>query len=153
LLPGKEALCYELLSQPLHEELYRRQSFDFLDILTPGQRLLLSYDYVATQVEQGGFIQLLVNGYVGLLPEMPALLQKLGAEPMAALVDDVLKAYVTHHAHFKADISTQAFAALYSLLPEFSSLDARFRALNDETVTAICNYAKQHLDEFVTVVS
>ena len=58
---GQEDEFYDLLVQPLHEELYKRQTFDFLDDLSDGQQLLLTYDYVRTQVGQGGFIQFIQN--------------------------------------------------------------------------------------------
>src|ERR1700748_1448749 len=85
---------YDLLAVPLHEELYRRQTFDFLDDLSDGQQLLLTYDYVRTQVGQGGFIQFIQNGYIGLLPHMIEQLYMINVEGMAKVLDDVLKVYV-----------------------------------------------------------
>ncbi|RZA15885.1 MAG: DUF4375 domain-containing protein, partial [Proteobacteria bacterium] len=37
-----------------------------MDELSEGQQLFLAYDYLRTQVLQGGFLQFVVNGYVGL---------------------------------------------------------------------------------------
>jgi len=85
---------YDILAQPLHEELYRRQSFSFLDELSAGQQVLLSYDYVRTQVGQGGFIQFIQNGYISLLPQMVIWLDDMHITEMAAILDDVLKVYV-----------------------------------------------------------
>src|ERR1035437_2274111 len=82
---------YDLLTLPLHEELYRRKTFDFLDDLSDGQQLLLAYDYTRMQVGQGGFIQFIQNGYIGLLPSMIEQLSKIGADDMAKVLDDVLK--------------------------------------------------------------
>ena len=62
---------YEQLVLPLHEELYKQQDFSFIETLSPGQELLIRYDYVRMQVLQGGFIQLIQNGYVNLLLSMP----------------------------------------------------------------------------------
>jgi hypothetical protein len=68
LKDGEDREAYfDLLAQPLHEELFRRKDFVFLDDLSEGQQLLLSFDYMRQQVMQGGFIQLLQNGYIGLL--------------------------------------------------------------------------------------
>src|ERR1700748_1325267 len=91
---GNDEQLYDLLVQPLHEELYKRQTFDFLDELSDGQQLLLTYDYLRMQVGQGGFIQFIHNGYVGLLPSMIEQLYKEGADEMARVLDDVLKVYV-----------------------------------------------------------
>jgi len=140
----------ELLVAPLHEELYRRQDFNFLDELSMGQRLVLSYDYLVQQVGQGGFIQFLANGYVGLLPEMPALLEAVGAQPMAQLIDDVLKAYVVNVHHFQGDLNTQQFAKLYADLKEFDELEERFKALHTTTQTTIANFARANMEQFVS---
>lgn len=69
-------LLFELLVQPLHEELYKRNDFDFLDDLSDMQQMLLTYDYIRAQVGQGGFIQFLANGYAPLLINMPDWLKK-----------------------------------------------------------------------------
>src|SRR4051812_8902923 len=77
---------YDLLAQPLHEELYHRKTFDFLDELSDGQQLLLTYDYLRMQVGQGGFIQFIQNGYIGLLPAMIEQLNKIDASDMAKVL-------------------------------------------------------------------
>ena len=141
---------YDLLVQPLHEELYRRQSFDLLDDLTWGQQLLLSYDYLHMQVGQGGFIQFLHNGYVGLLPSMVEQLYKLGAGDMALVLDDALKVYVLNRGLLEGAQSVEEFAKLYDELKEFEGIDERFLSLNMVTIKMLLDYAVGHLEEFVS---
>ena len=140
---------FELLTDPLHEELYRRQDFNFMDMLSEGQQLLLSYDYLLQQVGQGGFIQFLANGYIGLLPEMPGWLQSVGALDMAMVIDDVIKVYVLNIDLFKKEMTTQQFAQLYDELKEFELLEQRFNALNEKTISMMMAYARQHIEDFV----
>ncbi len=143
---------FGLLTQPLHEELYRRQDFNFMDELSEGQQLFLAYDYLKTQVMQGGFLQFLVNGYVGLLPDMPAWLYTVDAKEMAKVIDDVLKVYVLNIGLLDKETTPEEFAKLYDELKEFEMLDERFNTIDEETMNALETYAKYHLDEFVTVV-
>lgn len=143
---------YEQLAAPLHEELYRRGDFNFLDVLSTGQQLLLSYDYVRMQTLQGGFIQLLHNGYVGLLPDMPAWLKHIGDEPMAQLIDDVLKVYVLNHTLIDKQTTPEEFARLYDELKEFEILDERFRELDLQTVDRMVTYAKTYPEQFFTLI-
>lgn len=140
---------YELLVTPLQEELYKRQDFNFLDELNDVQQLLLSYDYVRNQVLQGGFIQLIQNRYVGLLPDMPRWLNDVGAIEMAMLIDDVLKAYVQHHQLLDKETTPEEFARLYNELKEFESLDVRFTQLDKPAIAIIMRYARLHIKEFV----
>lgn len=150
--PGKEDALYDLLAQPLHEELYKRKDFDFLDDLSEGQQLMLSYDYVRMQVLQGGFIQLIENGYVGLLPDMPEWLNKIGAPEMAKVIDDVLKVYVLNKDILGKTKTVEDFALLYEELKEFEAIDESFSQLNDDTNRKILNYATAHIDEFAELV-
>lgn len=148
---GKQAL-YDLLVQPLHEELYKRQDFTFLDDLSDGQQLLLSYDYVQMQVMQGGFIQLIQNGYIGLLPTMPAWLQTIGEAEMAKVIDDVLKVYVLNRDMLEKKTTVEEFAQLYNEFKEFEALDEQFHRLNMQVQDKILQYAITHPDEFATIV-
>jgi hypothetical protein len=142
---------FELLAEPLHQELYRRQDFTFMDELSEGQQLIISFDYVHTQVIQGGFIQLIENGYVALLAPMPEWLIKIGDTEMAHLLDDVLKVYVLNKKTFDKSKTLQDFAALYNELTEFEELDSRYSRLHEATVEKITAYALSHLHEFVTL--
>ncbi|RYD57810.1 MAG: DUF4375 domain-containing protein [Sphingobacteriales bacterium] len=147
-----DAALYDLLVQPLHEELYRRQDFNFLDDLSQGQQLLLSFDYVWMQVMQGGFIQLIQNGYIALLPPMPEWLQNIGDPEMAKLIDDVLKVYVLNRELLDKQTTVKEFAALYEEFKEFEILDEKFREIHNTTMQKILQYAGSHIFEFTTVV-
>ncbi len=147
----KEAY-FDLLAQPLHEELYRRQDFNFLDDLSDGQQMLLSYDYIRQQVLQGGFIQLIQNGYIGLLPPMPGWLQVIGAHDMAQVIDDVLKVYVLNRDLLEKSLSVQEFALLYEELKEFEMIDQRFADLHPGTMNSLLQYATNHIEEFAQLV-
>jgi len=149
---GREHEYFELLVEPLHEELFKRKDFGFLDELTEGQQLLLSYDYIRMQVMQGGFIQLIQNGYIGLLPPMPNWLFAINAGEMAAVIDDVLKVYVLNHELLEKETSVEEFAKLYDELKEFEIIDERFEGLNESTINKILAFATQHIGEFATVV-
>lgn len=140
---------YELLALPLHEELYKRQDFNFIETLSPGQELLIRYDYIRMQVLQGGFIQLIQNGYINLLLPMPQMLLQVGSEDMGQLLDDVLRVYTLNVADLSKETSVEEFARLYQEYTEFEALDARFNELNTATEAAIVQYALKYPDEFM----
>ena len=147
---GEQDAVYDALVQPLHEELYRRQTFSFVDSLSWGQQLLLTYDYLQMQANQGGFIQFINNGYIGLLPAMVEQLYKLGANEMAQVLDDVLKVYVLNRDLLESAKSVEAFAKLYEELKEFEIIDERYSKLNKPTTKLLLDYALKHIAEFGT---
>ncbi len=149
---GSAEELFEFLVEPLHEELYKRQDFTFIDELSAGQQLLISYDYVRMQVLQGGFIQMIQNGYVGILPAMPEWLKMVKDRYMAKTIDDVLKVYVLNREMLDKQTSVEEFAKLYDELKEFETLDEQFMAQNDDTIKLITDYALAHAEDFVKIV-
>ena len=149
---GNDEEMYDALVQPLHEELYRQRTFEFIDSLSDGQQLLLAYDYLRMKVGQGGFIQFIQNGYIGLLPSMIEQLYALNLPAMAKVLDDVLKVYVLNRDLLNKQTTVEEFAKLYDELKEFEVIDERFNQLNEQTVKHMLQYAYSHLDEFVTAV-
>ncbi len=148
-LTGDSSILYDVFTAPLHEELYRRNSFDFLDELNPGQRLLLTFDYVQMQVGQGGFIQLIQNGYVGLLPELVIQFEALGCKEMSETMDKALQIYVLNSERLDTPTSVEEFAKLYNEFQEFAPLDEAFLIYNPIAVDLILKYALANLQEFV----
>jgi hypothetical protein len=145
-------VLWDLFLQPLHEELYRRQDFTFMDDLSEGQQLILSYDYVQMQVMQGGFIQLIQNGYIGLLPSMPQWLIVIGCDEMAKVIDDVLKVYVLNRDALDKKTTVEEFAQLYSEFKEFEGLDETFHSQHPKTMDMLLKYAINHHNEFIKLV-
>lgn len=142
---------FELFVEPLHEEMYKRQDFTFMDELSHGQQLLLSYDYVRMQVLQGGFIQFIQNGYTGLLLPMPEWLSAIGATDMAKVLDDVLKVYVLNHEMMDKKTTVEEFALLYEELKEFEQLDDTFNQLNEPAIHLMVDEAVKHPEQYLTL--
>lgn len=148
---GDFQAIFDLFVQPLHEEMYKRQDFAFMEELSEGQQLLLSYDYVRMQVLQGGFIQFIQNGYVALLLSMPEWLSNLGAAEVSKVLDDVLKVYVLNRELLDKSTTVEEFAMLYQELKEFEQLDDTFQHLDADTVKLLAEYAMQHSHIFAVV--
>lgn len=144
-------VVFEQLVLPIHEELYNKQDFSFIESLSPGQELLIRYDYVRMQVLQGGFIQLIQNGYINLLLSMPEMLNQIGAAEMAQLLDDVLKVYSLNVDGLSKETNVEEFAKLYEEYTEFEELDSRFALYNAGTEKAIVAYALRFPDEFMEI--
>jgi len=144
---------YDMLVDPLHEELYRRQTFEFLSDLSWGQQLLLTADYMQMHVGQGGFIQFIHNGYIALLPNMIEQLYLLNEEDFAKLLDDVLKIYVLNRELIESATSVQDFAKLYDELKEFEQIDARYQLLIKPFTKKLLHFAANNISEFANIIA
>lgn len=150
-LSGSDEEVFEWLAEPIHEELYKRQDFTFIDQLSEAQQLLISYDYLRMQVLQGGFIQMIQNGYIGILPNMPDWLNHLGDKHMSKTLDDVLKVYVLNREILDKETSVEEFAKLYDEMQEFVALDEQFVHQHPDTLHLIVENAKAHIEDFIKV--
>ncbi len=134
--------AFEQLAQPLHEALYKEQDFALMDRLSDYERLVLSFDYVQMQVGQGGFIQLIQNGYISLLVPVIESLQHLKLSPgMAIVLDDVLKVFVLNKEVLGRETSVEDFGRLYAEFKEFEVLEKQYEAVKGETVQEMVAYA------------
>jgi hypothetical protein len=139
---GQWAEAFEELARPLHEALYHAQTFDMLNELKTTERLILSLDYVQMQVGQGGFIQLIQNGYVSLLLTVIESAQELDIIPdIRKVLDDALKVFVLNNEALTRETTPQEFASLYEEFKEFDILDKAFEQAIHESLQVIVKRA------------
>jgi hypothetical protein len=138
---GRLDEAYALLTQPLHEHLYEEQSFGLLSRLPVGERVALAYDYILMQVDAGGFIQLIQNGYISLAVTVIEGLQEMDLAPdMVAVLDDVLKVYALNVEMLAKEYSIEEFARLYNDFKEFDMLEERYRQHRETTAEIIITF-------------
>jgi len=136
--------AFELLAEPLHEWLYEEQAFERVRSRTTVEQLILSFDYVQMQVAQGGFIQLIQNGYTPLLVMVIESLQALNLAPdMTGILDDALKVYVLNKEVLDRETSVEEFGRLYGEFKEFEVLEERFNGSVVNLLTQIVLYVNE----------
>jgi len=141
----------DFAAAPFHEKIYQEQSFDLLDQLNPIQKTLVIHHYLMMHVPSGGFIQFIHNDYVSLIPEFMDGLKVVGDTKMIAILDEVLLAYVKHHAVFVSANTLELFTKLYDQLPEFSELDKRFSDAYPAMNMKLVNYLKVQVQEVLSL--
>ena len=141
----------DIAAAPFHEKIYQEQSFDLLDQLNPIQKTLVIHHYLMMHVPSGGFIQFIHNDYVSLIPEFMDGLKVVGDTKMIAILDEVLLAYVKHHAVFVSANTLELFTKLYDQLPEFSELDKRFSDAYPAMNMKLVNYLKEQVQEVLSL--
>lgn len=111
---------------------------DNMNLLSLNEHCLLAYRYLRDEVMDGGFIQLIQNGYgpYVLLGPFPMLMKKeWGQKQFGQFLFDVAREYKAHRAELEADKSDEDFMAQYE----------QFEALND--------YGDDYLDEYEETVT
>ena len=111
---------------------------DNMNLLSLNEHCLLAYRYLRDEVMDGGFIQLIQNGYgpYVLLGPFPMLMKKeWGQKQFGQFLFDVAREYKAHRSELEADKSDDDFMAQYE----------QFEALND--------YGDDYLDDYEETVT
>jgi hypothetical protein len=121
--------------------------------LNADQITLLAWDILHQEVMDGGFVQLIHNGYGPFIFKNPfAKAVKLwGMRELSKLIYDAHTLWLKYRETIEKDCTEDEFMALFEQFPEFDDLDDTF-VENEEVWTAdIAHYVDDHLERFATV--
>lgn len=121
--------------------------------LNSDQMTLLVWDTLHEEVMDGGFVQLIHNGYGPFVFKNPfAKAVKLwGMRDLSKLVYDAHTLYVKYHERIEQECTDEEFMALFEQFPEFDDLDDAFVEQEEEWTEQIARYIDEHIDRFATV--
>lgn len=125
-----------------------------LPLLNGEQTTLLAYFILREEVMDGGFIQLIHNGYgpfIFLNPFAKAM-RLWGAHDFSKLIYKGRKLFELHEKDLTKDCSDEEFMALFEQYPEFDDLDDEFIEMEEELTDLIAHYVDEHLEQFVTII-
>ena len=122
--------------------------------LNAEQVTLLAYRILRDEVMDGGFVQLIHNGYGPFIFKNPfsKMMRNWGLDALASLVNKAHKPYSHHHEEIERDCTDEEFMALFEQLPEFDDLDDEFVENEEEWTGAVACYIDEHLDRFANIV-
>lgn len=122
--------------------------------LTPEQVTLWGYMALREEVMDGGFVQLIVNGwgpFIFLNPFARAL-REWGLRDLSKLVYAGRKLYEENREALERDMTDEEFMALFEQYPAFDDLDDAFIEGEEEWTAEVARYVDAHLAAFVAVV-
>jgi hypothetical protein len=121
-----------------------------LDSFTNEAAVLLLFSTLKGQVENGGFIQLIQNGYGPAIFDSPLGqdLARWGATQTAALLDQTRAIYQAHRAYLERPQALSEFSALYKEFTQFEPLENQFYDIAASQTASVRAYVAQHLSQF-----
>lgn len=125
-----------------------------MQCLNADQITLWAYSILHEEVMDGGFIQLIQNGYgpfIFLNPFAKAL-RLWGLKDLQKLVYKGRKLFEQHQEALTADLTEEEFMALYEQFPMFDDLDDEFITEEAAYTEAIATYIDEHLEQFAEII-
>lgn len=121
--------------------------------LNSDQLTLLAWDTLHEEVMDGGFVQLIHNGYGLFIFKNPfAKVVKLwGMRDLSKLVYDAHTLWLKYRDRIERELTEDEFMALFEQLPEFDDLDDTFIENEEEWMSMIAHYVDEHIDRFAVI--
>ena len=124
-----------------------------LSLLNSEQITLLAYFIVREEVMDGGFVELIHNGYgpfIFLNPFAKAM-RIWGAHDFSKLIYKGRKLFEQYVDQLTRECTDEEFMALFEQYPAFDDLDDAFVEMEEEVTETIAHYVDDHLEEFVLI--
>ena len=140
---------FEYIEQ--YEELVSQHPVEkTIDYLDDSQLTLWAYNFLYGQVRNGGFIQLIQNGYGGFVFNTPfsEIIKTWGAEKTSEIVEKANIIYDKYKDELEQETSIEEFSELYEKIKDFEPLEDVFYSVMDEETKIIKKYVEDHANDF-----
>ena len=125
-----------------------------LSSLNSDQITLLAYITLRDEVMDGGFVQLIHNGYGGFIFKNPfaKAMKMWGLKDLSKMIYDVHTLYAKYHEEIEKECTDDEFMALFEQFPEFDEYDDDFVENEEKWTSDIAHYVDSNIASFAKIV-
>ncbi|WP_455667439.1 DMP19 family protein [Phocaeicola sp.] len=125
-----------------------------LPLLNGYQHSLLGYHFFREEVNEGGFVQLIQNGYGPYIFDNPfaKAMRVFGAKDLSKLIYDAKKIYDANRVDLEKERDDDEFMAMYEQYEAFDELEEAFMDMEELVTAQIAEYVDNHMEEFAEIV-
>ena len=123
-------------------------------LLNAEQHTLLAYQLFRDEVMEGGFCQLIQNGYGGYIFMNPfaKALRLWGAGELTKIIYSAREIYVANKQDLERERTDEEFMAMYEQYEAFDDLEDKFLEKEEQFTALVAQYVDDHLAQFATIV-
>lgn len=124
-----------------------------MSLLNGYQHSLLGYHFFREEVLEGGFVQLIQNGYGPYIFENPfaKAMRLFGAKDFSKLIYDAKNIYDANKADLQKECTDDEFMAMYEQYEAFDDLEEQFMDMEEMVTAKIAEYVDEHLNDFAEI--
>ena len=125
-----------------------------MPLLTGEQHSLLAYQIFRDELMDGGFCQLIQNGYGAYIFVNPfaKVMRLWGLGELSKLVYAAKKVYDEHRIDLERERTDDEFMAMYEDYEVFDDLEDEFLEKEELFTTLVASFVDEHMELFATVV-
>lgn len=127
---------------------------DNMDRLNGYQHTLLALRFFTEEINEGGFVQLIQNGYGGYLFNNPVAkaLRLMGAKGLSKILYKAKEIYNAHQEELERETTEEEFMAMYVDFEQFDELEEKFFYIEEEELALIAHYVDDNLEDFAEII-
>lgn len=121
--------------------------------LNVDQITLLGYVALREEVMNGGFVQLIHNGYGEFIYKNPfhKAVRNWGMQDLYRMINKSRTLYNRYHEEIEKDCTQEEFDALYEKYAEFDDFDDAFVEEEEGFTSQVAHYIDEHIENFAIV--
>lgn len=118
------------------------------------QHSLLALRFFSEEVNEGGFVQLIQNGYGGYIFDNPVAkaFRQMGAKGLSKILYKAKEIYDLHRDELERETTDEEFTAMYVDFEQFDELEEKFFYIEEEEISIIAQYVDDNIEDFAEIV-
>ena len=126
-----------------------------MEVLNGSQHTLLAWHFFATEMRDGGFVQLIQNGYGGYIFANPfaKAIKQFGAVELSKLVYKAKEIYDPNKKELERETTDEEFNALYVDFEVFDDLEEIYFDIEEKQTALIAAYVDEHIADFAEIIA
>jgi len=122
--------------------------------LNGSQHTLLAWHYFSTEMRDGGFVQLIQNGYGSYIFGNPfaKAMKQFGAVELGKLIYKAKEIYDANKAELERETTEEEFNAMYVDFEVFDDLEELYFDMEEQQTALIAAYVDEHIANFAEIV-
>jgi len=129
-------------------------SAETMPLLNGSQHTLLAWHYFSTEMRDGGFVQLIQNGYGGYIFANPfaKAIKQFGALDLSKLIYKAKEIYDPNKAELERETTEDEFNAMYVDFEVFDDLEEAYFEMEEQQTALIAAYVDEHITDFAEII-
>ena len=125
-----------------------------MPLLNGYQHSLLGYHFLREEINEGGFVQLIQNGFGPYIFDNPfaKVMRLWGAEEFSKLVYKAKKIYDANRKDLEKERTDDEFMAMYEQYEAFDDLEEAYLDMEEQVTALVARYVDEHLELFAKII-
>lgn len=143
----------EVFVNAINEAIDGQLTTETMSELNSDQITLLAYSILRDEVMDGGFVQLIHNGYGPFIFKNPfaKAIKQWGLRDLSKLIYNAHSLYVRYGAEIEKECTDEEFMALFEQYEEFDEMDDAFVENEEDWTNMVAVYIDDHIENFAVI--